>query len=173
MRMRGGSAEAFWAACWAEHEKPDFTAAGSVPPVHPAGAVSRGAVRCAAAVPAAVPPLYGSAGRRLLSGCRCGGLSVSAGAGGRRTAGIHAAGHRRGNDSVFLRVFPAPVADLEFLGGHSFIFGYVNVLSGTICRESLQKNGASRKKSLLFCAEILYNKSYWGKPGSSQRRRQT
>ena len=173
MRMRGGSAEAFWAACWAEHEKPDFTAAGSVPPVHPAGAISRGAVRCAAAIPAAVPPLYGSAGRRLLSGCRCGGLSVSAGAGGRRTAGIHAVGGAGGNGFVFLRLGPLPAADLGILDGCTAASGAAADVSVGKTGGVLQKNPALREKALLFWSKILYNRENWVHLGTTKRRRRT
>lgn len=158
MRTRDRGAAAFSAACLDRDGGPDLPAAAGVRAVHLIGAVRRSAVRSAAALPAAAPPLYRRAGRGLLPAGGGRGLPVPPAAGRRGAAGLCGAGRRGGRGAVLLRLFPAAAAGVGLLGGYPGLLGIFVVFSADVAEKFLQKNGPLRKKSLLFCAEMLYNK---------------
>lgn len=158
MRTRRRGAAAFSAVSLDRDGGPDIPAAAGVRAVHSAGPVRRGAVRPAAALPAAAPPLCRRAGRGLLPGRGRRGLPLPAAAGRRRAAGLCGAGRRGGSGAVLLRLFPAAAAGVDLLGGYPGLPGISAVFSADVAEKFLQKNGPPRKKSLLFCPEMLYNK---------------
>ena len=98
-------------------------------------------------------------------------LPVSAAAGRGRIAGIHAPWRRGRSSGVFLRVFAASASRLGFLGGYAGLLGIFVVFPAALGEKILQKNSPPRKKSLLFCEKMLYNKKNWVHLFIAQRRR--
>lgn len=158
MRTRARPAAAFSAACSDKHGEPGLPAAADVRPVHPAGAVRRGAVRSAAPLPAAPAPLHRRAGHGLLPDCGSRRLPLSPAAGRGGTAGFRGAGGGGRRGAVLLCLFPNAAPGVGLLGGHPGLLGIFVVFSAALDQKFLQKNGPARKKSLLFCAKMLYNK---------------
>lgn len=169
MRTRDRAAADSSAACLDKDGEPGLPAAAGVSPIYSAGAVRRCAVRFAAALPPAPAPVYRCTGHSLLPDCGWCGLSVSAAAGRRGTARLHGAGRRGRRGAVFLRLFPAAAACVDFLGGYPGLLGVFAVFSADVVEKFLQKNGQVRKKSLLFCREMLYNKKNRQQPARLQK----
>ena len=161
MRTRAGARVAFSAGCLADHGEPGLSAAADLRPVHPAGPGPGFAVRSAAPLSAAAAPADRPSGRGLLSGSRRRRLLLSHESGRRGAAGLYGAWYCGRRSAVFLRLFPIAAAGVGILGRHAGLFGVFVVFSGSLDEKFLQKNGPSRKKSLLFCEKMLYNKKNW------------
>ena len=152
------------------HGEPGLGPAGGLRPVDFAGPVRWGAVRPAAALPAPLAPAHRPSGRHLLPDSRHCVLPVPAAPGRRRAAGLSDIGRAGRRGAVLQRLFPASSSGMGFLGRYVSLLGAFAVFSSALGERFWKKDGPIRKKSLLFCREMLYNKKNW--VGISQRRRQ-
>ena len=164
-RTRAGGGAACLAAC---SDDADLSAAADLWPVRSAGTGRRRAVRPPPALPAALVPLHRPVGWDLLSGGGRRVFPVPAAAGRGRAAGLHGAGGpwRRGH--LFLRVLLAFAPRMGLLGGRAGGFSPPDGPPGSVGQRIFEKNGPPRKKPLLFCPQMLYNKK---KTISPDRRR--
>lgn len=160
------------AACSARDGKPGLPAAAGVRPGHFAGPGRRLPLRSAAAVPPPAAPAGPPAGRRVRPGRGRGLLSLHAGPGPGRAAGIRSGGRGGRSGAVFLRLFLPAAAGVGILGGYPGLFGPVPDLSPASGQKIFKKMRALWKKSLLFCTQMLYNRKKWIHTPVLQRRQQ-
>lgn len=152
--------------------KPDFPAAAGIYPGHFAGPGHRVFLRSAAALPPPAAPAGPPAGRRICSGCGRRMLSLCAGPGGGRAAGICGAGRHRRRRAVFFRLLLPAAAGVGILGGYPGLSGPLPDLSPPSGEKIFKKMRAVWKKSLLFCRQMLYNRKKWIYTPVLQRRQQ-
>ena len=149
---------AFSAGCLADHGEPGLSAAADLRPVHPAGPGPGFAVRSAAPLSAAAAPTDWIAGWAVLPDrglCR---VPFSPRAGRGAAPGLCGPGGRGRSRAVFLRLLRIAAARMGLLGRHTGLLVTSVVFSVALGQKFLQKIGPPRKKSLLFCGKMLYNK---------------
>ena len=151
---------AFSAGCLADHGEPGLSAAADLRPVHPAGPGPGFAVRSAAPLSAAAAPAHRRAGWTVLPDGGLRRVSLSHAAGRGAAPGLCSPGRRGGRRTVFLRVLRIAAPRVGLLGRHTGLFVVSVVFSTVLGQKFLRKNGPARKKSLLFCEKMLYNKKH-------------
>lgn len=139
------------------HGEHGFPAAAGLWLVYFAGDGGRSAVRSAAPLPPAAAPADGVAGPAVLPCRGKRGLFVPAAPGG-SAADVSAGGYAGRCRGVLLCPVLSSAAGLGLLGGHPGSTVGSGSAASALGENFLRKNVVSRKKSLLFCSQMLYNK---------------
>lgn len=140
------------------HGNSDLSAAADLRPIRFAGPLSGPAVRSAAGDPSAAVRLDSPVGRVLLSDCRSLHISVRPAAQRWTAPRLFAVGSAGRCCFVFLRVFAAAAAVVDFLDGCFGRAAAFGRFAHTANFKTFSKNRRTCKKPLLFCGKILYNK---------------
>ena len=150
------------------HGRRCFSAAAGLPAGRSAGDDAGPAVRCAAGLPPAAAPADRGAGHPVLHPGRDGGVPLHALSGQGADEPVAAAGAGRRCRGIFPISLPAAAAGVDILGGYAGLFVASDRDSPAGNGKTVQKNCRTRKKSLLFYPEMLYNKNHQRKSAASK-----